>query len=959
LGEIRGVPFQTFRDSKKKISLSQAVVEIDKGRFLQFLITFDDFENYEEGRFNSISSNGENSGQAISKQIETTINHASKEKGFIEGMTLVVGCGWGRAVMQPMTSNSSANWSVEFISASDFQTLSFVPKMNPLTFWRLVNARNRLKAAGITIQNLNGLLNLYGWAESNKFHIVPHEQIPKDLNPLDLSSFFLMIEQNSLLDVRSKVLNGLDRHCEETHDGKIILVQRLSTKSYYKKDQVKPIYASLDDIGIGQLLGLINGKLFKWWCKANLPGNENRDFIFGVWEGLCSWIYHLAPLIEPLVCSDFKNHISWDWTFQDRDFSQKVTKVPSYEEMTNLTTTKVRISNECLVISSIFKPGFIHGFHQETNCSEKALIRSLIYGVLLKTFSTDKLEKMVEKTVSDLFTNPDGKSVHMLKAYSFIDFVKESLPKPLFVDLLDDATHRIGIGWLARNPTESATIEGIDECNLYLQKLVDAIWLEIQAILKKLNKSSTVKKLLNNHEALDSDTEHWTRTIKASLGLHQDKENVYSVVVKQLSMRNAGSLGSRLSLEMAICECDNIAGNLPGKLDITKLITYTNCIFHFGGLSDAIKYEMIPAKIRIAPTGDVLFDQTFKETIIDPYGSKSQGAILKHNIKDYSKYFKKPAMVKSTSDFFENEFKIAWAQEYGFDIDEGRKIIDFFENEGIERKKAVFEIEESELAKHATKSGINNEVFLSFCASFTLQERPHWANPPKGYSMNDILPWRFRRLLSSISRPIIKIDQQLYLAPGLIRKGFIYMIRNCYEASFEDSQFKTKAMRKWIGNKRNTVGHQFNKDVASSFLENGWRAESDVFLTKLLNKKLDKNYGDVDVVAWNPNRRLVYLIECKNLEFAKTEGEIARQIYDFRGVINEKGKPDRLKRHLERIQVVSDNINVLKKYLRITGEVTIKPTILFSRVVPLSFVSPDKLNGIKIQSFDQINKMCQ
>ncbi len=79
---------------------------------------------------------------------------------------------------------------------------------------------------------------------------------------------------------------------------------------------------------------------------------------------------------------------------------------------------------------------------------------------------------------------------------------------------------------------------------------------------------------------------------------------------------------------------------------------------------------------------------------------------------------------------------------------------------------------------------------------------------------------------------------------------------------------------------------------------------SNITLTAILNAKLDRNYGDVDVLAWRGTR--VLAVECKSLEIAQTLGEIARQLHEFRGETHPHGKPDRLRKHLDRVKVLQE-----------------------------------------------------
>jgi hypothetical protein len=104
-------------------------------------------------------------------------------------------------------------------------------------------------------------------------------------------------------------------------------------------------------------------------------------------------------------------------------------------------------------------------------------------------------------------------------------------------------------------------------------------------------------------------------------------------------------------------------------------------------------------------------------------------------------------------------------------------------------------------------------------------------------------------------------------------------------------------MRQWIGHANNIQRTEFNSSVADRMEELGWRVRKEVKLTWLLGCSLDRNYGDVDVLAWRPESGRVLAIECKDVQFNKTLGEVAEQLSDFRGEVRPDGKPDLLKRH--------------------------------------------------------------
>lgn len=94
-------------------------------------------------------------------------------------------------------------------------------------------------------------------------------------------------------------------------------------------------------------------------------------------------------------------------------------------------------------------------------------------------------------------------------------------------------------------------------------------------------------------------------------------------------------------------------------------------------------------------------------------------------------------------------------------------------------------------------------------------------------------------------------------------------------------------------------------------------------LSSLLNEKVDPEYGDIDVFAVAKDNRTVWVIEAKNLRFCRTETEVAARLSEYRGrmVKDSKGreKPDKLLRHIRRVQYLRARVSALSKNLKMEG----------------------------------------
>ena len=125
-------------------------------------------------------------------------------------------------------------------------------------------------------------------------------------------------------------------------------------------------------------------------------------------------------------------------------------------------------------------------------------------------------------------------------------------------------------------------------------------------------------------------------------------------------------------------------------------------------------------------------------------------------------------------------------------------------------------------------------------------------------------------------------------------------------------------------------------------------------MTKLLQRPLDRNYGDIDVLAWRATGRRLLLIECKDVQFRKSNGEVAEQLADFLGEIKEDGKPDTLRKHLDRVAVAKAHAAALDRYV---PQAKVEAHLVFKNKVPMAFAW-DRLKGqIALRVFDDLDKL--
>ena len=81
-----------------------------------------------------------------------------------------------------------------------------------------------------------------------------------------------------------------------------------------------------------------------------------------------------------------------------------------------------------------------------------------------------------------------------------------------------------------------------------------------------------------------------------------------------------------------------------------------------------------------------------------------------------------------------------------------------------------------------------------------------------------------------------------------------------------------------------TLTTQFNKEVASILESMEYQAKADAKVSSIVSKRnVDRDYGDVDVLAWREGGETIYAIECKDLFFAKTSKQEERLLKKAEG----------------------------------------------------------------------------
>ena len=195
--------------SPEPTPLAQVMWEIDVGQFQHALLFVDGLDAFEETGLAGMNPAAMGVGGAIQRAAREAFASALTDPAYVGGLTLVIGCGIGRGAAYPPVDSPGPGWRVEALSAYDFHTLSWLQGFAPMKLWRTLALRESANALGLSVQNLNGLINLIGWARTLGGDLVPHAQLPDDAIEVG-RSFLMMIDQASQRLLRHEVAVSRD-----------------------------------------------------------------------------------------------------------------------------------------------------------------------------------------------------------------------------------------------------------------------------------------------------------------------------------------------------------------------------------------------------------------------------------------------------------------------------------------------------------------------------------------------------------------------------------------------------------------------------------------------------------------------------------------------------------------------------------------------------------------------------
>lgn len=865
---------------------------------------------------------------AIQDYVVQIIDEASGLAKTSTGFFLLVVGGLGGPWALPYPK-APTDWIVSAIALADFVMLSREQDDAIVRYLKCLAQKHDAETRGIQFQAFSDYDFYCLWRESDC------RAIPLSVALND--NWLVAIPTDSALPVRTDTRRRIDEHMSPMNDGKFAFVQRLNTHSHFRYLEARPIYVSVDDVRMGLLRGVVETKHGARWLTVDgdKRTRDSRELLYRLWSGLMDAFYEIVEAIESR-CPPISNspiEVRFDCNNMTVTLEPGRVVAREYNVMPQLT-----VNEGARHVTVAFPEDFLEAFRTPSNTGERLMVQCMVQGFMV--LCKGDADQEVVETVTREVVRKGMRILHLFAIHPFEHilssaggevraFTREDLG---FVSpALADGCYTAG---------SEGTLTTKAACGEFLHGLVDKLLGQLVADLKRFDRESVILQLYRRHDSVAGERHQWRVASRALGAIHGEESDVSAVARAREAERSGVAIVARGLLEMAICECPAVGGREPSGWDVDRLLARGRLLIAAATDSDAIYHGLTEGKIRIHANGEYDVDQRFRKNLIERYAAGYFDEKFREDVEGYEGHYAGMTMPATDgSGPFDKAFVRAFRSEFDLSPDNVLEGFAGLMDLVVDRGELVVRAQMGELAGGLIRRrGFGDDVCRAFLRTVTIFHRDPWERPPRGFRQRDLYPWRFRRPLSLLARPLLAFGASksdiVVFGAATLRAGLSYLLERGRRGWLPQSCFRSREMVAYVGTVNERRGREFTLRTARRLRELGWSTRTEVGMAEF---GASAEYGDVDVVAWKVSGE-VQLLECKCLYLARTVAEICGR---FRGEA-----ADELAKHMRRMEWMENHV---KEIARVVGFVP-RWELVVHRLVTNTHVPMRYIEGLPMQS---------
>jgi hypothetical protein len=860
----------------------EGLFRFDTDKLAYILLVTDTLDNYDDtavcGDWNCTDC-----GVQIVRRFRDVEDRVFKTHGHTNEMLFIVLIeGLGRS-MTIGFSDDVDKLSSPFLctSVKDFEVLSILESGDSLSLWKFANARQRVKAQTKCLAfSLLDEFSLY--RKTHSFYLSDKRK-----------PHFIYFTPGNSGELRRDCYLKRDHHVVTSYDnGRVTEVVALHDAA------TVPIYMPVDTkYGQNQqeFVLLVEAESLPIWvvCVFEDEAAQNlRRFYITFTDAIAYWLWQFTPSLGPVfkMMSSKYHHLT-----------VKVRLIPN-ELWFGTEPVGGAMDNEGITISSDAHTGTINVTLEwqtsyigegPNNPGERKLMRRILEGCrcLLQDQGQRTLSDKSISTIVDTHaplgqkkkilavsvnTSPDLDERH-LAPYREVQSADEE-------ELLDDlGSHFQEVRKLT--PQQLPDENRVESLN----QSVAFFYGKFQDLVASLHPAGVLEHLVAYYDAILQQLAWHKLTMPTRLACFGSTPEILKSIQDDFAEINHVSMASRFVIEYVTASPP--AGLRPMSLSVyDRLQALSSRIVNSGFFSDLVHFEVADLRVSMLPSGRLGIGREKYEEGHTAYLSTVIAAEIAYNTQTFDRYWAGESSAAANTPL-RQRIERATLAEFGYSLTE---LLDFLTESyvistEIEQPVAVLLCDEflSRLAKRLNwEEGKVSCVFELFC----LRPRANFLRPPEPFRKEDVYPWRFNRALSYLRKPfLIRVTsnhEEVAWARRHLYTATLYLCSLIHTARLRAASYEMKQL---LGELNTERGERFNDAVADLF------GATPGLIVRRRVKKFSRLRGslappgDIDVLVADLGKRVVTVVETKDLARARTPFELANEAkHIFFGNENDK-----------------------------------------------------------------------
>lgn len=810
----------------------------------------------------------------------------------------------------------------------DFERIYTYWDIDKLSLWKYARAKERLNRKGTIIAPFFSILTYYKWYVSNKesfFH--SDDAIP------DFMSFDFSMQGEVIIEADKKN----DKHLILYYDEK----KGLGYTPVIKTEKYAPIYTS-EEIFNGRLKVALEKYSFPIWISCK----QQKDYLGGKFvEAILYWLNELYQPLILLLNPLGKLPIEIILIFDDklREFMNSGKEFPKKTKI----NIDFEVNPEIRKIELTIPIEIFNAIHREDNHGERIIINSIIKCLnnLLTYNGFDKISEIhIEKIMSEYMPLSKRKMILTANSHNNIQAYEKYIPKVRYIYSADTSiVLEENVKWLNYNKPIPKNIIIVGDKIKLCDDLISSLTDQLRNRIRLYDSKKILGQLMLRHEALIQKNGFKEIGLTARLECFSKYDDIVQEYKDFNSKMIKASHSIRCLIEYVVAE-PYYGTKKVNDDDTDFLLALMSELIFYGTVKDSIKFGIDNPDIGLLPSGRIGMNHDFYENVLVKYSESVTFDEINKSQESFDYHFKnkeiqniESAELKS-SNLYYDKIDVAFENDIGITFSKINVILMFLTDYCFDNKNSIYYCNEIDFFQILSdKSNLTHKEIKAFIEFMAIETRGEMEIPKNPNEHHEIYPWRYNREYSYIRRPILKLKNEDNSFLILWSARHLDMAMENLHAIFQNGLLKVskefKEVTKLILDRNNIKGTEFRNKVYNWLIENTSLIiiDHEVKIRKSTFSNADRDYGDIDILAFDLKNQVILSIECKNTKQVKI-------MYDFSSDIRNY-LTKQLPKHITRGVWLKENIKQLSEKFNLDlSNFVVKSIVISSYQLPIKFI---------------------